>query len=97
MSGEEPCFAQFCTRGGSGATASPFRRNGIAVPAQRHHRSGATASPFRRSGFAQGNAKTGRRTTPGRDKGCARALAVGPARLNCLVRDNRDEQDEWDK
>ena len=26
MSGEEPCFAQFCTRGGSGATASPFRR-----------------------------------------------------------------------
>ena len=75
MSGEEPCFAQFCTRGGSGATASPFRRRG----------------------FAQGNAKTGRRTTPGRDKGCARALAVGPARLNCLARDNRDEQDEWDK
>jgi len=25
-------------------TASPFRRNGIAVPAQRHHRSGETAS-----------------------------------------------------
>ena len=75
MSGEEPCFAQFCTRGGSGATPSPFRR----------------------SGFAQGHAKAGRRTTPGRDKGCARALAVGPARLNCLVRDNRDEQDEWDK
>ena len=36
-------------RGGrSGATATPFRRNGIAVPAQRHRRSGATASPFRR-------------------------------------------------
>ena len=33
-------------RGGrSGATASPFRRNGIAVPAQRHHRSGATGQP----------------------------------------------------
>ena len=40
----------FCTRGGSGATVSPFRRNGITVPAQRHHRSGATASPFRRNG-----------------------------------------------
>ena len=30
---------RFCTRGGSGATVSPFRRNGIAVPAQCHHRS----------------------------------------------------------
>jgi len=30
----------------SGATASPFRRNGITVPAQRHRRSGATASAF---------------------------------------------------
>ena len=29
-----------------------FRRNGIAVPAQRGHRSGATASPFRRNGIA---------------------------------------------
>ena len=42
----------FCTRGGSGATGWPFRRNGITVPAQRHHRSGATASPFRRNGVA---------------------------------------------
>ena len=42
----------FCTRGGSGATVSPFRRNGITVPAQRHHRSGATVSPFRRNGIA---------------------------------------------
>ena len=33
-------------------TARPFRRNGVAVPAQRHHRSGATASPFRRNGIA---------------------------------------------
>ena len=35
----------------SGATAPPFRRNGITVPAQRHPRSGATASPFRRNGI----------------------------------------------
>ena len=40
----------FCTRGGSGATVSPFRRNAITVPAQRYHRSGATAPPFRRNG-----------------------------------------------
>ena len=40
-------------RGGrSGATASPFRRNGIAVPARRGGRSGETASPFRRNGVA---------------------------------------------
>ena len=39
-----------CVARRSGATASPFRRNGIAVPAQRHHRSGATTSPFRRNG-----------------------------------------------
>ena len=38
-----------CVARRSGATASPFRRNGIGVPAQRHHRSGATASPFRRN------------------------------------------------
>ena len=37
--------------GRSGATASPFRRNGITVPAQRGGRSGATASPFRRNGI----------------------------------------------
>ena len=38
------------SRGGSGETGWPFRRNGIGVPAQRHHRSGATASRFRRNG-----------------------------------------------
>ena len=32
-------------------TASPFRRNAITVPAQRHHRSGETAPPFRRNGI----------------------------------------------
>ena len=31
--------------------AHAFRRNGVGVPAQRHHRSGATASPFRRNGI----------------------------------------------
>ena len=45
----------FCTRGGSGATVSPFRRNGITVPAQRGDRSsfyainklrGATKAPL---------------------------------------------------
>jgi len=35
--------------GGSGATASPFRRNGITVPAQRGGGSGATGWPFRRN------------------------------------------------
>ena len=44
----ESVSRRFCTRDGSGATASPFRRNGITVPAQRGGRSGATASPFRR-------------------------------------------------
>ena len=39
-------------RGGSSRTGWPFRRNGIAVPAQRHHRSGATVSPFRRNRVA---------------------------------------------
>ena len=42
----------FGTRGGSGATGWRFRRNGIAVPAQRHHRSGATGRRFRRNGVA---------------------------------------------
>ena len=32
--------------------ARRFRRNGVAVPAQRYHRSGATVSPFRRNGVA---------------------------------------------
>ena len=32
----------------SGATPSPFRRNGTPVSAKRHRRSGATPSPFRR-------------------------------------------------
>ena len=31
--------------------ARRFRRNGVAVPAQRYHRSGATVSPFRRNGI----------------------------------------------
>jgi len=35
-----------------GETVTPFRRNGITVPAQRHHRSGETATPFRRNGIA---------------------------------------------
>ena len=37
------------SHGRSGATGSPFRRNGVTVPAQRHRRSGATPSPFRRN------------------------------------------------
>ena len=32
-------------------TATPFRRNGYPVPAQRPPRSGETASPFRRNGY----------------------------------------------
>jgi len=41
-------------RHSAGRILSPrtsFRRDGVAVPAQRHHRSGATASPFRRNGI----------------------------------------------
>ena len=34
------------SRARSSRTGWPFRRNGVGVPAQRHHRSGATASPF---------------------------------------------------
>ena len=49
----------FRTRGGSGETGWPFRRNGITVPAQRHRGSGATASPFRRNGATPPRGVTG--------------------------------------
>ena len=37
----------FCTRGRSSRTGWPFRRDGIGVPARRHHRSGATRKASR--------------------------------------------------
>ena len=46
--------------GRSGATGWPFRRNGIAVPAQRYHRSGATGWLFRRNGVAVPAQRSGR-------------------------------------
>jgi len=48
-------------RGRSSRTGRAFRRNGITVPAQRHHRSGATGSPFRRNGITV-PAQRGRRS-----------------------------------
>ena len=53
-------------------TARPFRRNGVAVPAQRHHRSGATPSPFRRNGIAvpaQRHRRSGATASPFRRNG----------------------------
>ena len=46
-------YSKFKSGSGSPSfcTARPFRRNGITVPAQRHHRSGATGWPFRRNGI----------------------------------------------
>ena len=41
-----PSEFRLCVAIGGGL---PFRRNGIGVPAQRHHRSGETAPPFRRN------------------------------------------------
>jgi len=68
-------------RGGrSGATATPFRRNGIAVPAQRHHRSGATASPFRRNGIgvpAQRHRRSGATRKTARTKSKRRRATKG--------------------
>ena len=47
----------------SGATASPFRRNGITVPAQRHRRFKASEHPFR--AFPAGEKGAVARGTPG--------------------------------
>ena len=43
-------YSKFKSGSGSPSfcTARPFRRNGVAVPAQRHRRSGETGCPFRR-------------------------------------------------
>ena len=52
--------------------AHAFRRNGVGVPAQRHHRSGATASPFRRDGItvpAQRHHRSGATASPFRRNG----------------------------
>ena len=52
--------------------AHAFRRNGIAVPAQRHRRSGATASPFRRNGItvpARRHHRSGATASPFRRNG----------------------------
>ena len=49
-----------------------FRRDGVAVPAQRHHRSGATASRFRRNGItvpARRHHRSGATASPFRRNG----------------------------
>jgi len=59
-------------RGRSSRTGWAFRRNGITVPAQRHHRSGATGSPFRRNGItvpAQRHHRSGATGSPFRRNG----------------------------
>ena len=68
----------------------PFRRNGVAVPAQRHRRSGATASPFRRDAA---NARlSARRPCPrranadGRRTPCASHSSSGIPRNNSTDR-----------
>ena len=62
-------YSKFKSGSGSPSfcTARPFRRNGVAVPAQRYHRSGATGWPFRRNGItvpAQRGGRSGATASP---------------------------------
>ena len=77
--GVQPVFSRRVGQPGRGGrpvvsrcVARRFRRNGIAVPAQRHHRSGATASRFRRNGIAvpaQRHRRSGATASPFRRNG----------------------------